>query len=139
MLVVRNDDRPGMIGTVGVVLGDAGISISSMAVGPEPPRRPPPSWCSRSAGGPRRGARPAAGHEGILDLHRTRAVGARAARAAVPGLAGHLGPGVVAGGSARSAEQGTQARAGRQAGHDQQEPQQSLPTRYRSRGHRWAP
>jgi D-3-phosphoglycerate dehydrogenase len=34
MLVVRNDDRPGMIGVVGVVLGDAGISISSMAVGP---------------------------------------------------------------------------------------------------------
>ena len=34
MLVVRNDDRPGMIGAVGQVLGDAGISISSMAVGP---------------------------------------------------------------------------------------------------------
>ncbi len=34
MLVVRNDDRPGMIGVVGMVLGDAGISISSMAVGP---------------------------------------------------------------------------------------------------------
>ena len=34
MLVVRNDDRPGMIGVVGMVLGDAGVSISSMAVGP---------------------------------------------------------------------------------------------------------
>ena len=34
MLVVRNDDRPGMIGVVGHVLGDASISISSMAVGP---------------------------------------------------------------------------------------------------------
>jgi D-3-phosphoglycerate dehydrogenase / 2-oxoglutarate reductase len=34
MLVVRNDDRPGMIGVVGTVLGDSGISISSMAVGP---------------------------------------------------------------------------------------------------------
>jgi D-3-phosphoglycerate dehydrogenase len=34
MLVVHNADRPGMIGVVGVVLGDAGISISSMAVGP---------------------------------------------------------------------------------------------------------
>ena len=34
MLVVRNDDRPGMIGTVGTVLGAARISISSMAVGP---------------------------------------------------------------------------------------------------------
>jgi len=36
MLVVRNDDRPGMIGVVGVALGDAGVSISSMAVGPSP-------------------------------------------------------------------------------------------------------
>jgi D-3-phosphoglycerate dehydrogenase len=34
MLVVRNDDRPGMIGLVGTALGEAGISISSMAVGP---------------------------------------------------------------------------------------------------------
>jgi D-3-phosphoglycerate dehydrogenase / 2-oxoglutarate reductase len=34
MLVVRNDDRPGMIGVVGTVLGSAGVSISSMAVGP---------------------------------------------------------------------------------------------------------
>ena len=34
MLVVRNDDRPGMIGQVGVALGAAGVSISSMAVGP---------------------------------------------------------------------------------------------------------
>ena len=36
MLVVRNDDRPGVIGIVGTVLGAAGISISSMAVGPSP-------------------------------------------------------------------------------------------------------
>ena len=41
MLVVRNDDRPGMIGVVGTVLGDAGISISSMAVGPSAPATPP--------------------------------------------------------------------------------------------------
>ena len=33
-MVVRNDDRPGMIGVVGTILGDAGVSISSMAVGP---------------------------------------------------------------------------------------------------------
>jgi len=36
MLVVRNDDRPGMIGMVGHALGEANISISSMAVGPSP-------------------------------------------------------------------------------------------------------
>ena len=35
MLVVRNNDRPGMIGLVGVALGEAGISITSMAVGPD--------------------------------------------------------------------------------------------------------
>jgi len=34
MLVVRNDDRPGMIGMVGTELGAAGVSISSMTVGP---------------------------------------------------------------------------------------------------------
>ncbi|HTX62126.1 MAG TPA: phosphoglycerate dehydrogenase [Acidimicrobiales bacterium] len=34
MLVVHNDDRPGMVGVVGMALGIAGISISSMAVGP---------------------------------------------------------------------------------------------------------
>ena len=35
MLVVRNDDRPGMIGLVGVALGEADVSIASMAVGPD--------------------------------------------------------------------------------------------------------
>ena len=34
MLVIRNDDRPGMIGVVGTVLGAAGISIHSMALEP---------------------------------------------------------------------------------------------------------
>ena len=31
MLVVRNDDRPGVIGRVGTILGDAGINIADMA------------------------------------------------------------------------------------------------------------
>ncbi len=34
MVVVRNDDRAGMIGVVGTAIGEAGVSISSMAVGP---------------------------------------------------------------------------------------------------------
>jgi D-3-phosphoglycerate dehydrogenase len=34
MLVVRNDDQPGKIGTVGTILGEAGVSISSMGVSP---------------------------------------------------------------------------------------------------------
>jgi D-3-phosphoglycerate dehydrogenase len=33
LLVVRNDDKPGMIGSVGTVLGAAGVNIDDMAVG----------------------------------------------------------------------------------------------------------
>jgi D-3-phosphoglycerate dehydrogenase / 2-oxoglutarate reductase len=33
MLIVRNDDRPGMIGIVGTILGQAGINIDNMDVG----------------------------------------------------------------------------------------------------------
>jgi D-3-phosphoglycerate dehydrogenase len=36
MLVVRNDDRPGMIGFVGSTLGEAGVNISDMALGRSP-------------------------------------------------------------------------------------------------------
>ena len=36
MVVVRNDDRPGMIGLVGSTLGKAGINISDMDVGRSP-------------------------------------------------------------------------------------------------------
>jgi D-3-phosphoglycerate dehydrogenase len=36
MLVVHNDDRPGMIGTVGTILGEAGVNISDMDVGRGP-------------------------------------------------------------------------------------------------------
>jgi D-3-phosphoglycerate dehydrogenase len=39
MLVIRNDDRPGRIGAVGTVLGDAGVSITDMAVGKTPGER----------------------------------------------------------------------------------------------------
>jgi D-3-phosphoglycerate dehydrogenase len=33
MVVVRNDDRPGMIGRVGTIVGDAGVNIADMDVG----------------------------------------------------------------------------------------------------------
>jgi D-3-phosphoglycerate dehydrogenase len=36
MLVVHNDDAPGLIGRVGTVLGDAKINISNMDVGQSP-------------------------------------------------------------------------------------------------------
>jgi D-3-phosphoglycerate dehydrogenase / 2-oxoglutarate reductase len=36
MLVVRNDDRPGMIGAVGTTLGRAGVNIADMTLGRGP-------------------------------------------------------------------------------------------------------
>jgi D-3-phosphoglycerate dehydrogenase len=36
MLVIHNDDSPGVIGIVGSVLGDAGVNIADMAVGQSP-------------------------------------------------------------------------------------------------------
>ncbi len=70
MLVVHNDDRPGMIGFVGTELGRSEVSISSMAVGPSPDtrtalmvlscdRRPDDEVLSRLRQGP-----------GIHELHR---------------------------------------------------------------------
>ena len=36
MVFIRNDDRPGVIGRVGTVLGDAGVNIADMGVGQSP-------------------------------------------------------------------------------------------------------
>ena len=36
MLVVRNDDRPGMIGKVGTIVGEASVNIADMGVGQAP-------------------------------------------------------------------------------------------------------
>jgi D-3-phosphoglycerate dehydrogenase len=36
MVVVRNDDRPGMIGKVGTIMGEAGVNIADMALGRGP-------------------------------------------------------------------------------------------------------
>ena len=36
MLVVRNEDTPGMIGRVGTILGDGGINIDELALGRGP-------------------------------------------------------------------------------------------------------
>lgn len=36
MLIINNEDRPGVIGRVGTVLGNAGVNISNMAVGRDP-------------------------------------------------------------------------------------------------------
>ncbi len=39
MIVVNNDDRPGVIGTVGTLLGDAGVNIADMDVSKAAERR----------------------------------------------------------------------------------------------------
>ncbi len=70
MLVVRNDDRPGMIGAVGVVLGEAGLSISSMAVGPSPETGTALMVLSTDASVPEEALARLRATEGIHDLHR---------------------------------------------------------------------
>lgn len=70
MLVVRNDDRPGMVGVIGVALGDAGISISSMAVGPSVEGHTALMVLSTSEPAPDEVLARLRASDGILDLHR---------------------------------------------------------------------
>jgi D-3-phosphoglycerate dehydrogenase len=70
MLIVRNDDRPGMIGMVGTALGEAGISISSMAVGPSPTAATAMMVISTTSPASDAVVDQLRGDEGILDVHR---------------------------------------------------------------------
>jgi D-3-phosphoglycerate dehydrogenase len=70
MLVVRNDDRPGMIGIVGTALGLANISISSMAVGPSPVASTAMMVLSTTTPASDAVIDQLRGDEGILDIHR---------------------------------------------------------------------
>jgi D-3-phosphoglycerate dehydrogenase len=70
MLVVRNDDRPGMIGMVGTALGQADVSISSMAVGPSPTASTAMMVISTTSSTPDTVVDQLRGDEGILDIHR---------------------------------------------------------------------
>ena len=74
MLVVRNDDRPGMIGLVGVALGEAGVSISSMAVGPSTTGNTALMVLSTDRPVPDDAFDRLRGSEGILDIHRITSV-----------------------------------------------------------------
>jgi D-3-phosphoglycerate dehydrogenase len=74
MLVVRNDDRPGMIGVVGVVLGDAGVSISSMAVGPSRATNTALMVLSTDRFVPDDAFARLGAADGILDIHRITSV-----------------------------------------------------------------
>jgi D-3-phosphoglycerate dehydrogenase len=70
MLVVRNDDRPGMIGIVGTALGAANVSVSSMAVGPSPEAGTAMMVLATTTPAPDAIVEQLRGDEGILDIHR---------------------------------------------------------------------
>jgi D-3-phosphoglycerate dehydrogenase len=70
MLVIRNDDRPGMIGMVGTALGAVDISISSMAVGPSPTAATAMMVISTIGSTPDAVVDQLRGDAGILDIHR---------------------------------------------------------------------
>ncbi|HUO49791.1 MAG TPA: phosphoglycerate dehydrogenase [Acidimicrobiales bacterium] len=74
MLVVRNDDRPGMIGLVGVALGEAGVSISSMAVGPSTTGNTALMVLSTDRAVPDDTFARLRASDGILDIHRITSV-----------------------------------------------------------------
>ena len=69
MLVVRNDDRPGMIGVVGLALGQAGISITSMAVGPSPSASTAMMVLSTGTTTPPATLDALRSNDGIIDIH----------------------------------------------------------------------
>ena len=69
MLVVRNDDRPGMIGRVGLALGEAEISIGSMAVGPDAASKTALMVLSTSTPTPAEVVEKLRHTDGIQDIH----------------------------------------------------------------------
>ena len=70
MLIVRNDDRPGMIGVVGVALGEAGVSISSMDVDPSRTEGTALMVLSTDRAIPDDAFATLRATDGILDIHR---------------------------------------------------------------------
>jgi D-3-phosphoglycerate dehydrogenase len=69
MLVVRNNDKPGMIGHVGMALGEAGISITAMAVGPDKQAGTALMVLSTSTPTPGEVVERLRANEGILGIH----------------------------------------------------------------------
>ena len=69
MLVVRNNDKPGMIGHVGMALGEAGISITAMAVGPDKQAGTALMVLSTSTPTPSEVVERLRANEGILGIH----------------------------------------------------------------------
>ena len=70
MLVVRNEDRPGMIGQVTTILGESGVNISDMAVGRSPSGGAALMVLSTDAAVPAEVVQRVAASPGIRDVHR---------------------------------------------------------------------
>ncbi|HEX5268791.1 MAG TPA: phosphoglycerate dehydrogenase [Acidimicrobiales bacterium] len=70
MLIVRNEDRPGMIGVVGTLLGEERISISNMAVGQSPAGGAALMVLSTETAVPAEVVERVAATPGIIDVHR---------------------------------------------------------------------
>jgi D-3-phosphoglycerate dehydrogenase len=68
MLVVRNDDRPGMIGVVGTILGDAGVNIDDMDVGRAPDKPTAVMVLATASAVPAEVQDRLRAHEGILSV-----------------------------------------------------------------------
>jgi len=69
LLVVRNDDRPGMIGLVGTILGQAGCNIQNMAIGQSPTGDTALMILSTEQPVPDEVLAELRGQDGILDVH----------------------------------------------------------------------
>jgi D-3-phosphoglycerate dehydrogenase len=69
LLVVRNDDRPGMIGLVGTALGQAGCNILNMAIGQSPAADTALMLLSTERAVPDEVITSLRGAEGILGVH----------------------------------------------------------------------
>ena len=69
LLVVRNDDRPGMIGVVGTLLGASGCNIQNMAIGQSPKGDTALMILSTEQPVPEEVLVSLRSHEGILDVH----------------------------------------------------------------------
>ncbi|MEZ5265943.1 MAG: ACT domain-containing protein [Acidimicrobiales bacterium] len=69
MLYVRNDDKPGMIGRVGTILGEAGVNIDDMDVGRDPAGEPSTMVVATNRPIPPEVVERLRGTEGIVSVH----------------------------------------------------------------------
>jgi D-3-phosphoglycerate dehydrogenase len=76
MVFIRNDDRPGVIGTVGTILGNAGVNIADMGVGQTPGGDSALMVIATGTAAPREVVDALAAADGITSVHATSRRGA---------------------------------------------------------------